>query len=36
MLECVECGFTDPDETFLYIVNGELYCSLHKDKEGNK
>ena len=30
MLECVECGFTDPDVTFFYLgAGGEHYCSLH-------
>ena len=30
MLECAECGFTDPDVTFFYLGGeGEHYCSLH-------
>jgi hypothetical protein len=31
---CSECGWFDTDSTFFTEVEGELYCSLHKEREG--
>lgn len=30
--KCAECGWVDNDREFFYEVEGELYCSLHKDR----
>ena len=32
--KCHECGWTDTDPSFFYERDGNFYCSLHKEKEG--
>jgi hypothetical protein len=27
---CDYCGFTDPDKSYFTLINGALFCSLHK------
>lgn len=32
--KCAECGWVDNDPSFFTERDGELYCSLHIEKEG--
>lgn len=31
---CKECRYASNDRDFFTKVEGELYCSLHKEREG--
>jgi len=33
MYKCVECDWLDSDPSFFYEREGELYCSLHIERE---
>jgi hypothetical protein len=29
---CDYCGFTDEDKSYFTLINGALFCSLHKQE----